>query len=65
MSWLDKLLGRDKKEADDMGSDSSMQHEGMPQEQGGMATEQAERAEDMAQQEPERAAEHRPEHQDG
>ena len=36
MSWLDKLLGRDKK-SDDM-SEGSMKQEGMGQEQGGMST---------------------------
>jgi hypothetical protein len=36
MSWLDKLLGRDKK-SDEMSSDSPMKQEGMGQEQGGMS----------------------------
>ena len=36
MSWLDKLLGRDKK-TDDM-SGGSMKQEDMGQEQGGMST---------------------------
>jgi len=65
MSWLDKLLGREKKEADDVAGDSSMPHEGMHQEQGGMATGQAEQAEGMAPPEPERPAEHHSDHPDG
>ena len=39
MSWLDKLLGRGKKPADDMMGDSPMKHEGMHQEQPPMGTE--------------------------
>jgi uncharacterized protein YjbJ (UPF0337 family) len=58
MSWLDKLLGRGKKAAGDMTGDSSMKREGMHQEQAGMASERADAAEDMAQDERERAAEH-------
>ena len=58
MSWLDKLLGRNKKAAGDMTGDSSMKQEGMHQEQAGMASERAESAEQMAQEERERAAEH-------
>ena len=64
MSFLDKLLGRGKKAAGDLTGDSSMQREGMHQEQEGMATERAERAEQMAQEERERAAEHRVERSD-
>ena len=64
MSWLDKLLGRGKKAAGDVTGDSSMQREGMHQEQEGMASERAEQAEDTAQQERERAAEHHAERQD-
>jgi len=37
MSWLDKLLGRDKKK-DEMSGGDSMKQEGMGQEQGGMST---------------------------
>ncbi len=37
MSWLDKLLGRDKK-SDEMSGEGSMKQEGMGQEQGGMST---------------------------
>jgi uncharacterized protein YjbJ (UPF0337 family) len=65
MSWLDKLLGRGKQAAGDVTGDSSMKHEGVHQEQEGMASERAEQAEDTAQQERERAAEHHAERQDG
>ena len=58
MSFLDKLLGRGKKAAGDVTGDSSMASEGMHQEQEGMATERAEHAEQVAQDERERAAEH-------
>ena len=58
MSWLDRLMGRGKKKAGDMTGDSSMKREGMHQEQVGMASERAESAEQMAQEERERAAEH-------
>jgi uncharacterized protein YjbJ (UPF0337 family) len=58
MSWLDKLLGRGKKAAGDMTGDSSMKSEGMHQEQAAMASERADSAEQMAQDERERAAEH-------
>jgi uncharacterized protein YjbJ (UPF0337 family) len=64
MSWLDKLLGRGKKAAGDLTGDSSMKQEGMHQEQEGMASERAESAEDVAQKERERAAEHHAERQD-
>src|SRR5204862_7953084 len=58
MSWLDKLLGRGKKTAGEMTGDSSMKQEGMHQEQAGMASERADSAEQMAQEERERAAAH-------
>jgi uncharacterized protein YjbJ (UPF0337 family) len=58
MSWLDKLLGRGKKTAGEMTGDDSMKREGMHQEQAGMASERADSAEQMAQEERERAAEH-------
>lgn len=61
MGFLDKLLGRGKKTAGDMTGDSSMRSEGMHQEQQAMAEERAESAEDMAQAERERAAEHQAE----
>jgi uncharacterized protein YjbJ (UPF0337 family) len=64
MSWLDKLMGRGKKEAGDLTGDSSMKNEGMHQEQEGMASERAESAEDMAQKERESAAEHHAERTD-
>ena len=64
MSWLDKLLGRGKKATGDLTGDSSMKQEGMHQEQEAMASERAESAEDTAQQERERAAEHHAERQD-
>jgi uncharacterized protein YjbJ (UPF0337 family) len=61
MGFLDKLLGRGKKAAGDMKGDSSMRSEGMHQEQQAMAEERAKSAEDMAQAERERAAEHQSE----
>ena len=65
MSFLDKLLGRGKKAAGDVTGDSSMVHEGAHQEQEAMASERADRAEQLAQEERERAAEHRAERSDG
>jgi uncharacterized protein YjbJ (UPF0337 family) len=64
MSWLDKLMGRGKKAAGDLTGDSSMRREGMHQEQEGMASERAESAEEVAQRERERAAEHHSERTD-
>ncbi|HYX75768.1 MAG TPA: hypothetical protein VE757_01205 [Gaiellaceae bacterium] len=64
MSFLDKLLGRGKKAAGDAMGDSSMRREGMHQEQEAAATERAEHAEQMAQEERERAAEHHAERSD-
>jgi uncharacterized protein YjbJ (UPF0337 family) len=64
MSWLDKLMGRGKKATGDLTGDSSMRSEGMHQEQEGMASERAESAEDVAQKERERAAEHHAERTD-
>jgi uncharacterized protein YjbJ (UPF0337 family) len=61
MGWLDKLLGRGKKTAGDVTGDASMRREGMHPEQEGMAEERAASAEDVAQAERERAAEHRTE----
>jgi uncharacterized protein YjbJ (UPF0337 family) len=58
MGWLDKLLGRGKKAAGDMTGDSSMKREGMHQEQSAMASDRADSAEQTAQEERERAAEH-------
>ena len=61
MGFLDKLLGRDKKTEGETMGDSSMQSEGMHQEQQGMAEDRAETAEEMAQSEREKAAEHQAE----
>ena len=61
MGFMDRLLGRSKKTAGDMMGDSSMQKEGMHQEQQGMAEDRAQSAEEMAQAERERAAEHQAE----
>ncbi|TML46612.1 MAG: CsbD family protein [Actinobacteria bacterium] len=61
MGFLDKLMGRGKKTAGEMTGDSSMQREGMHQEQQGMAEDRAEKAEEMAQSEREHAAEHQAE----
>jgi uncharacterized protein YjbJ (UPF0337 family) len=58
MSWLDKLMGRGKQKAGEATGDSSMKREGVHQEQEAAATERAESAERMAQEERERAAEH-------
>jgi uncharacterized protein YjbJ (UPF0337 family) len=64
MSFLDKLFGRGKKAAGDLTGDSSMQREGMHQEQEGMAKERAGQAEEVAQDERQRAAEHAAERDD-
>lgn len=61
MGFLDRLLGRGKKTAGEMTGDSSMQSEGMHQEQQGMAEDRAKTAEEMAQSEREKAAEHQAE----
>jgi uncharacterized protein YjbJ (UPF0337 family) len=61
MGFMDKLLGRGKKAAGDLTGDSSMQSEGMHQEQQGMAEDRAKSAEEMAQAERESAAEHKAE----
>jgi uncharacterized protein YjbJ (UPF0337 family) len=61
MGFMDRLLGRGKKTAGEMTGDSSMQSEGMHQEQQGMAEDRAESAEEMAQAEREKAAEHQAE----
>lgn len=49
MSFLDKLLGRDKKATSDMTGDSSMAKEGAHQEQEAMASDSPEQAEQAAQ----------------
>jgi uncharacterized protein YjbJ (UPF0337 family) len=61
MGFLDRLLGRDKKTAGEMTDDSSMKSEGMHPEQQGMAEDRAETAEEMAQGERDKAAEHQAE----
>jgi uncharacterized protein YjbJ (UPF0337 family) len=61
MGFMDKLLGRSKKTAGEAMGDSSMQKEGMHQEQQGMAEDRAQSAEDMAQDERAKAAEHQAE----
>ena len=61
MGFLDKLLGREKKTAGETMGDSSMQSEGMHQEQQGMAEDRAASTEDMAQSEHDNAAEHQAE----
>ena len=64
MSFLDKIFGRGKKAAGDLTGDSSMQKDGMHQEQEGTASERADSAEQKAQQERESAAEHHAERSD-
>ena len=64
MSWLDKLMGRGKQAAGDLSGDSSMKHDGMHQEQEGIASERADSAEEMAQKEREHAAQHHGERSD-
>jgi uncharacterized protein YjbJ (UPF0337 family) len=59
MGFLDKLLGRGKKAAGDLMDKPSMRREGAHQEAEGEAKERAERAEDIAREERERATEHR------
>ena len=61
MGFLDRLLGRGKKAAGDATGNSSMRREGMHQEQQAMADDRAASAEEMAQSERERAAEHQSE----
>jgi uncharacterized protein YjbJ (UPF0337 family) len=58
VGFWDRLMGRGKKAAGDVTDDRSLRREGMHQEQKGMAEERAETAEDVAQEERERAAEH-------
>ena len=59
MSFLDKLLGRGKQAAGDVTGDSSLRREGMHQEHEANAKDRAERHEELAQEERDRAAEHR------
>lgn len=58
MGFWDKLMGRGKKATGDVADDASLRREGMHQEQKGMAEDRAESAEEVAQEERERAAEH-------
>ena len=57
MGFLDKLLGRDKKTAGEMMGDSSMQSEGMHQEQQGVPEDRAASGEEMPPPEGEQQAE--------
>ena len=59
MGWLDKLLGRGKKATGDVVGDSSMQREGMHQEQAGMADDRAQAHEEAAADARAEEAEHR------
>ncbi len=59
MSLLDKLLGRGKKAAGDLAGDASLQREGVHQEREANAEDRASRHEELAQEERDRAAEHR------
>jgi uncharacterized protein YjbJ (UPF0337 family) len=59
MSFLDKLLGRGKQAAGDVTGDASLRREGMHQEHEANAKDRAERHEELAQEERDRAAEHR------
>ena len=58
VGFWDKLMGRGKKATGDVADDASLRREGMHQEQKGMAEDRAETAEEVAQEERERAAEH-------
>lgn len=61
MGFLDRLLGRGKKDAGETTGDSSMQSEGMQKEQQGMAEDRPASADEMAQSEREPAAENKTE----
>ncbi len=61
MGFLDKLLGRGKQAAGDVMDDPKLHREGAHQEAAGKAEERAETAEQTAQKERDRAAEHRAE----
>ncbi len=58
MGFLDKLLGRGKKAAGDVMDKPELHREGAHQEAEGKAEERAAAAEETAQKERERAAEH-------
>jgi uncharacterized protein YjbJ (UPF0337 family) len=57
--WLDRLLGRGKKEVGEATDDRGMQAEGMAQETEGKAEGAADRATDMAQDAPDEVSEQR------
>ena len=57
MGFLDRLLGRGKKEAGDQMGDASMRHEGAAQEREGAADDSAAEHEAMAQEQRNQAAE--------
>lgn len=59
MGFLDKLMGRGKKAAGDMTGDASLRREGMHQEHGAIAEEQAEAHEEQAAESRVEAAEHK------
>jgi uncharacterized protein YjbJ (UPF0337 family) len=61
VSLIDKLLGRGKKAAGDLTGDPSLRREGMHQEHEANAQERAKTHEELAQEERERAAQHRAE----
>jgi len=61
MGLLDKLLGRGKKAAGDLTGDADMRRQGTHQEAEAAAKDRAAEAERVAQDERERAAEHRAE----
>lgn len=55
MGFWDRLMGRGKKAAGDVADDPSLRREGMHQEQKARAEDRAESAEQVAQEERERA----------
>ena len=61
MSFLDKLLGRGKRAVGEATDDASLRREGLHQEHEASAKERAERHEQLAQEERDRAAAHRAE----
>lgn len=61
MGLLDKLLGRGKKTTGDLTGDASLRREGMHQEEKAKAEDRAARAEELAGEERQRAAEHQAE----
>jgi len=61
MSLLDRLLGRGKRAAGELTDDASLRREGLHQEHEATAKDRAERHEELAQEERDRAAAHRAE----